>query len=351
MSSNRSFPVAMLSAGAFLALGMALAQAADKHITLAYIQKQGDQQYFVDEAQGAKDEAQKLGNVSVNVINVSMDANAAISAMNVMIGQKVDGIAIVVPDQKIGPQVIDMARQAGIPIVASDDTLKDGKGEAIPFVGFDGYDMGHKVGLAAGNLFKKAGWKADGALVAAAFEEQLSVCQDRERGEEDGFKEATGGVLPQVVKIGTDNSVVDAQNRTGAVVTAHPGISHWVVWGCNDESETGAVTGAQQRRHLRERHHRRGSRRLSRLQGLAGQPEHRQQGVPFHQRPRRRRRCGEGSGRQNPQRQAASRQDGRQYHHRRPRQLEVRNGQLQLIFAASLQMQERRVPVGMRRKT
>lgn len=242
MSSNRSFPVAMLSAGAFLALGMALAQAADKHITLAYIQKQGDQQYFVDEAQGARDEAQKLGNVSVNVINVSMDANAAISAMNVMIGQKVDGIAIVVPDQKIGPQVIDMARQAGIPIVASDDTLKDGKGEAIPFVEFDGYDMGHKVGLAAGNLFKKAGWKADGALVAAAFEEQLSVCQDRERGEEDGFKEATGGVLPQVVKIGTDNSVVDAQNRTGAVVTAHPGISHWVVWGCNDESETGAVT-------------------------------------------------------------------------------------------------------------
>jgi L-arabinose transport system substrate-binding protein len=242
VSPNKSFSVAMLSAGIFLIVGMALAQAADKHITLAYIQKQGDQQYFVDEAQGARDEAQKLGNVSVNVINVSMDANAAISAMNVMIGQKVDGVAIVVPDQKIGPQVIDMARQAGIPIVASDDTLKDGKGNAIPFVGFDGYDMGHKVGLAAGDLFKKAGWKADSALVAAAFEEQLSVCQDRERGEEDGFKEATGGILPQVVKIGTDNSVVDAQNRTGAVVTAHPAISHWVVWGCNDESETGAVT-------------------------------------------------------------------------------------------------------------
>ena len=228
--------------GALLTMGMALAHAADKHITLAYIQKQGDQQYFVDEAQGAKDEAQKLGNVSVNVVNVSMDSNAAISAMNVMIGQKVDGIAIVVPDQKIGPQVIDMAKQANIPMVASDDTLKDGKGNPIPFVGFDGYDMGHKVGLAAGNIFKKAGWKASDTLIAAAFEEQLSVCQDRERGQEDGFKEATGGLLPQIVKIGTDNSVVDAQNRTGAVVTAHPAVSHWVVWGCNDESETGAVT-------------------------------------------------------------------------------------------------------------
>jgi hypothetical protein len=33
-----------------------------------------------------------------------MDSNAAISAMNVMAGQKVDGIAIVVPDQQIGPE-------------------------------------------------------------------------------------------------------------------------------------------------------------------------------------------------------------------------------------------------------
>lgn len=216
--------------------------AADKHITIAYIQKQGDQQYFVDEAQGAKDEAKKLGNVSVNVVNVSMDANAAISAMNVMIGQKVDGIAIVVPDQKIGPRVIDMAKQANIPMVASDDTLKDAQGKAIPFVGFDGYDMGHKVGLAAGKLFKDAGWKVDDTVIAAAYEQQLSVCQDREAGEEAGFKEAVSGDLPKIIKIGTDNSVVDAQNRTGAVVTANPGVKHWIVWGCNDENETGAVT-------------------------------------------------------------------------------------------------------------
>ena len=39
------------------------------------------------------------------------------------ITQKVDGIAIVVPDQKIGPQVIDMAKQAKIPLVASDDPI------------------------------------------------------------------------------------------------------------------------------------------------------------------------------------------------------------------------------------
>jgi L-arabinose transport system substrate-binding protein len=222
--------------------GLAVAYAQGSQLTIAYIQKQGDQQYFVDEAQGAKDEAKALGNVKVDVVNVQMDANAAISAMNVMVGQKVNGIAIVVPDQQIGPQVIQMATQAKIPLVSSDDPIKSGTGTFAPFVGFDGYQMGYKVGQAAGQFYKKAGWDAKETRIAAAFEEQLSVCQDRERGEVDGFKAAAGTDMPTVIKIGTDNSVVDAQNRTGAVVTANPQIKHWVVWGCNDESETGAVT-------------------------------------------------------------------------------------------------------------
>lgn len=234
--------LATAAAGLAGAGSFSAAKAADSPLTIAYIQKQGDQQYFVDEAKGAQDEAKALGNVKVNVVNVQMDANAAISAMNVMVGQKVDGIAIVVPDQQIGPQVIDMADRAKIPLVSSDDPIKSGTGEPAPFVGFDGYQMGYKVGKAAGELYKTAGWKAGETRIAAAFEQQLSVCQDRQRGEEDGFKSVTGGEIPTIIKIGTDNSVVDSQNRTAAVVTANPQISHWVVWGCNDENETGAVT-------------------------------------------------------------------------------------------------------------
>jgi L-arabinose transport system substrate-binding protein len=217
------------------------AWAAGDTLTIAVIQKQGDQQYFVDEAAGARDAAKELGNVKINVVNVSMDANAAISGMNVMVGQKVDGIAIVVPDQQIGPQVIDMAAQAKIPIVAMDDPIKSGTGTPSAFVGFDGYDMGSKVGDEAGKLFKASGWALDETRVAAAYEQQLSVCQDRESGQEAAFAKAAGAV-PKIIKIGTDNSAMDAQNRTGAMVTANPSIKHWIVWGCNDESETGAVT-------------------------------------------------------------------------------------------------------------
>lgn len=211
-------------------------------ITIAYLQKQGDQQYFIDEANGAKAEAAKLGNVKIVTVNLGTDSNQAISAMSTEVGQQVDGIAIVVPDQKIGPQVIQGA--GSIPLIASDDPIKDGSGTAAPFVGFDSVQMGTKVGTEAGTLFKQYGWSASDTRILAVYSQGLSDCQQREQGEEQGFATAAGAG-PQIVKLGTDNSVVDAQNKTGAAITANPGVKHWVVWGCNDESETGAVTALQ----------------------------------------------------------------------------------------------------------
>jgi L-arabinose transport system substrate-binding protein len=213
-------------------------------ITIAYMQKQGDQQYFVDEANGAKKEAAKLGHVKISVVNLGTDSNKAISDLNTEVGQKVDGIAIVVPDQKIGPQVIDAANSAGIPIAASDDPIMSGSGKPAPFVGFDSTQMGTSVGTEAGALFKKSGWTASDTRIMAAYQQDLSDCQLREKGEEQGFKTAARTSLP-IVKLGTDNSVIDAQNKAAASLTANPNIKHWVVWGCNDESETGVVTALQ----------------------------------------------------------------------------------------------------------
>jgi L-arabinose transport system substrate-binding protein len=242
VSGTKRNLVATLLAGILgPAIGAQPVWAAADQLTIALIQKQGDQQYFVDEANGARDAAKELGDVKVDVVNVSMDSNAAISAMNVMVGQKVGGIAIVVPDQQIGPQVVDMAAQAKIPLVAADDPIKSGDGKPAAFVGFDGYDMGSKVGEEAGKLFKASGWNIDDVRVIAAYEQQLSVCQDREAGEEAAFQKVVGA-LPKIIKVGTDNSTMDAQNRTGAVVTANPNVKHWVAWACNDENLIGVTT-------------------------------------------------------------------------------------------------------------
>src|SRR5690348_5586899 len=165
------------------------------NLTIAYLQKQGDQQYFVDEAQGAKDKAKELG-VTLKVIDLGTDANKAISELNAVIAQGVDGIAIVVPDPQIGPQVISAAKDAGVPLIASDDAIAGGDGTPAPFVGFDGKKMGEEVGTKAAELFKSSGWKLQDTGVIEAWKQDLQTCSDRVAGAEDAFKQATGGKLP-----------------------------------------------------------------------------------------------------------------------------------------------------------
>jgi L-arabinose transport system substrate-binding protein len=213
-------------------------------LTIALLQKQGDQQYFIDEADGAKSAAQQAGSATVNVVNLGTDSNKAISEVDSAIAQKVDGIIIVVPDQQIGPQVIQAAKTAGIPIMAADDVISDGSGAAAPFTGFDGTSMGTLVGQQAAKLYQAAGWTAADTKILSAYKQDLTVCTDRVNGAKAAFSAAVPNG-PQVIDIGTDNSVTGAQDKAGAVITANAGVKHWVVWGCNDENETGVVTALQ----------------------------------------------------------------------------------------------------------
>jgi len=213
-------------------------------IEIVYLQKQGDQQYFVDQGQGAKDTATELGDVKVTVINLGTDSNKAISELDAAIARGVDGIVMVAPDQAIGPQVIDQAKQAGIPLLASDDGLKAADGASAPFVGFDGTSMGNAIGDKAAALYGDAGWTAENTKIIAVGKADLSVCVQRLEGAADSFSKVVSKA-PETVNVGTDNSVTDALNKAGAVITANQDVKNWVVWGCNDESETGVVTALQ----------------------------------------------------------------------------------------------------------
>lgn len=213
-------------------------------IKITYIQKQGDQQYFVEEAEGAKAEAKRLGNVEVTMVNVGTDSNAAITAVNTAIAQGAHGVAIVVPDAKIGPQVASALDKAGIPYVASDDPFKKADGTAAPWVSIDSLTMGQQIGEKVGELYKAASWDAADTRIISVKQEDQQVCQERETGQLDKFK-AAAGTLPSVVKVGTNNSFPAALSQTGAAITANQGVKNWVVVGCNDEGVTGSVKALQ----------------------------------------------------------------------------------------------------------
>jgi L-arabinose transport system substrate-binding protein len=221
-------------------------------ISIAYLQKQGDQQYFIDEAAGAQAKAKALGNVDVKVVNLGNDTNKAVSETQAAVAQKANGIIIVPPDPAVGPQIVQTAAAAKVTLLTSDDQIckngpdpsKCAKDQLVQRVGFSGTQMGTQVGQRAGEEFKKAGWKPADTGIISAWKQDVTVCTDRVVAAKTAFEQAAGTKV-QIFNVGTDNTPTDAQSKVGATVSGHRSVKHWVVWGCNDENVSGAVTAIQ----------------------------------------------------------------------------------------------------------
>ncbi|MGK4579070.1 substrate-binding domain-containing protein [Kitasatospora sp. HPMI-4] len=219
-------------------------------ISITYLQKQGDQQYFVDEAAGAKAKAAALG-ADLKVVDLGSDANKTVSEVQSAIAQKSNGLIIVVPDPAVGPQVVQMARDAKTALLTSDDQVcasgpspaQCAASDLVPRIGFSGQQMGAQVGQRAAQEFKKAGWNPADTRIISAWKQDVTVCGDRVKAAKDAFDQAVPGV--QSIDVATDNTPTGAQDKVAATITANPGVRHWVAWGCNDENVQGAVTALQ----------------------------------------------------------------------------------------------------------
>ncbi|MFJ1924083.1 substrate-binding domain-containing protein [Streptomyces sp. NPDC088131] len=222
----------------------------DGKISITYLQKQGDQEYFVGEAAGAKAKARELG-VSLKVVNLGNDANKTVSEVQSAVAQKAKGVIIVVPDPAVGPQVAQTAKDGKVALLTSDDQIcttgpdpaKCGKDDLVSRIGFSGAQMGTEVGKRAAAEFKKAGWKAADTRVVSAWKQDVTVCGDRVNSARKAFGAAVPGV--RTINVATDNTPTGAQDKIAATVTANAKVRNWVVWGCNDENAMGGVTALQ----------------------------------------------------------------------------------------------------------
>ncbi|GAA3088502.1 substrate-binding domain-containing protein [Streptomyces roseofulvus] len=216
-------------------------------LSIAYLQKQGDQEYFIGEAAGAQAKAKELG-IDLKVVNLGNDANKTVSEVQSAIAQKANGVIIVVPDPAVGPQVVRTAQDGGVALLTSDDQICTsgpdpaacGAGDLVPRIGFSGAQMGEEVGKRAAAEFAKAGWSAADTRVVSAWKQDVTVCGERVAAAKEAFDAAVPGV--RTLDVPTDNTPTGAQDRIAATVTANAGVKNWVVWGCNDENVMGGVT-------------------------------------------------------------------------------------------------------------
>ena len=216
-------------------------EAAEEDLLFVAINKSADQQYFIDLQDSFVETAEGFG-AEARKFDAKLDPSLGVSLVNDAISAGAQGIAITVPDQTIGPAIAQAAEEAGVVLIATDDAISDAEGNPVPFVGFDGKDMGRKVGEAAANLLTEAGWldDADKKVGVLSVEVQtLSVCNDRTDNEKIAIS-AAGVPDDQIFPVPYTGEALSAQDAAGPIITANPDITDWVVFACNDEGVLGA---------------------------------------------------------------------------------------------------------------
>ena len=237
-----SVSLANCSAGAELSATEPATTSAGESPLFVVINKSADQQYFIDLQTSFEETAASLG-AQAKKFDAKLDPNLGVSLVNDAISAGAKGIAITVPDQTIGPAIAQAASDAGVTLIATDDSIQDQNGNPVPFVGFDGKDMGKKVGEAAGKLLTDSNWLSDSSKkvgILSVEVQTLSVCNDRTDNEKAAIMNA-GMTADQIFSVPYTGETLSAQDAAGPIITAHPEITNWVVFGCNDEGVLGAL--------------------------------------------------------------------------------------------------------------
>ena len=243
MISHTTRKLAVAAGAAMLLTASALPAVAQDEAPLLYaINKEADQQYFIDLQTSFVAKAEELGATALTA-NAGLEPALGIDLVNDAISAGAAGIAITVPDQTIGPAVADAAAAAGVALVATDDNIVDSAGNPVPFVGFSGTDMGNKVGVEAARLLTESGWLEDesvnlGVLVTEV--QSLSVCTDRTNAASEAML-AVGVPQEALFSVPYEGNTQSGQDVAGPVITAHPDVTHWVVYACNDEGVLGVL--------------------------------------------------------------------------------------------------------------
>lgn len=224
-----------------LLAAIAALPAAAEDIKIGYINKMGDHPWFVAEVAGAKAKAEELG-VGFVSQDVQFDANLTITTLDTMIGDGVQGIAIVVPDLALGPVVAARAKEAGIKLIAVDDNISYEDGSPVPYVGINAKNIGNAVGRELAAIYAAEGWADKSVKIVSIEDRKAETCMQRNQGAEEAFLAATPGFDPaNILRVAYDNTMVNAIDVMTTTLTANPDATHWMFYACNDDGVLGAA--------------------------------------------------------------------------------------------------------------
>lgn len=208
-------------------------------VKIGYITTRGTDPFAADQVEAARQRAQEMGVEYVSA-DVKQDASLTINTVNQMIASGVDGIIIAVPDEAVGPQVLKLAADADIPVIASDARIKDADGVEAPFIGLDEVTLGTQAAEVLAGLFEDT---AEATAENSAFvtvSQTIATCVARTDTARDVFTEAIGGEV-RTIDVPHDGTLQTAVTAMSAAVTSNADVEYWFITSCNDDGVAGAV--------------------------------------------------------------------------------------------------------------
>ena len=219
---------------------MATPALADEDLLVYGIYKAGDQTWFIDEGEAAKNAVEALGGTFV-FVDAKMNPEEYLKAIDNAVANNATGIVTCIPDQTLSQAAIDNAN--GIPMVAADDALQDTDGNKLaPWVGINAYVIGEANGEWIANYAIENGLldKEDTGLLIMTMD-TVSSCVPRAEGEFAKFTELAPDFPEDRIFYADYDGTTDKGNTASAAVfTAHPEIKTWLVTGANEEGTIGA---------------------------------------------------------------------------------------------------------------
>ncbi|MDN3556166.1 arabinose ABC transporter substrate-binding protein [Halomonas maura] len=239
--------LANVSLGAGLALSAPTIALAQEEVTLGFIVKKPEQAWFINEQQAATALGEAQGFEVVRL--AGEDGQQVLSAIDNLNSQGAQGFVICPPDVRLGPAVMNRAKQYGMKVVTVDDRFVGPDGEpmaGVPHLGMSGYKIGQQVGEAIATEMDARGWNPEEVAALRITNYELPTAKERTDGATDalleaGFPEGNIFDAPQ-----QNSDTASAFSAASPVFAKRGDYEHWVIYALNEESVLGGVRASEQ---------------------------------------------------------------------------------------------------------
>jgi L-arabinose transport system substrate-binding protein len=217
-------------------------------IKLGFIVKQPEEPWFQLEWKFAEEAGAKDGFELVKI--GAPDGEKALAAIDNLAAGGAKGFVICTPDVKLGPAIAAKAKSNNLKFITVDDQFVGADGKYMTDVhhlGISARKIGEDVGKTLYDQMTKRSWKPEDSAVCAVTFDELETARDRTDGAHDALTSAgfpAARIFPAPQKTSDVPGAFDAVN---ILLTQHPDVKHWLIYGMNDSAVMGAVRAMEGR--------------------------------------------------------------------------------------------------------